>query len=106
MYFKVSSSLIELLILALLKQEDSYGYEISQTIKLISPIKESSLYPILKKLEKASYLSTYSQDHQGRRRKYYQLTPQGVEQLVFLKTEWEHYQNSINAIIEGRLKHD
>ena len=56
MYFPTSSTLIEFLILAILDKEDSYGYEISQTIKLIADIKESTLYPILKKLEKSQYL--------------------------------------------------
>ena len=57
-YFPTSSALIEFLILALVEKEDSYGYEISQTIKLLANIKESTLYPILKKLEKNSYLLT------------------------------------------------
>ncbi len=52
MYFPTSSILIEFLILAIIDREDSYGYEISQTIKLVANIKESTLYPILKKLEK------------------------------------------------------
>ena len=60
MYFPTSSALIEFLILAVLEQDDSYGYEISQTIKLIANIKESTLYPILKKLEGNSFLTTYS----------------------------------------------
>ena len=51
MSFPTSSALIEFLILAILEKDDSYGYEISQTIKLIANIKESTLYPILKKLE-------------------------------------------------------
>ena len=52
MYFPTSSILIEFLILAIIDREDSYGYEISQTIKLAANIKESTLYPILKKLKK------------------------------------------------------
>ena len=56
MYFPTSSILIEFLILAIIDREDSYGYEISQTIKLVANIKESTLYPILKKLEKAGYM--------------------------------------------------
>ena len=50
------------------------GYEISQTIKLIANIKESTLYPILKKMEGNSFLTTYSREFQGRMRKYYSLT--------------------------------
>ena len=106
MYFPTSSTLIEFLILAILESEDSYGYEISQTIKLIANIKESTLYPILKKLEKNRYLTTYSQEYQGRKRKYYSLTLRGQKQLVSLKKEWELYTSMIKGIIEGSVRHD
>ncbi|MDQ8765762.1 PadR family transcriptional regulator, partial [Streptococcus ruminantium] len=49
MYYPVSSVLIEFLILSIIEKQDSYGYEISQTIKIVADIKESTLYPILKK---------------------------------------------------------
>ena len=88
MSFPTSSALIEFLILAILEKDDSYGYEISQTIKLISNIKESTLYPILKKLEQNDCLTTYSQEYQGRKRKYYSLTAYGHEHLLTLKEEW------------------
>lgn len=52
MYFPVSALLIEFMILSIVNREDSYGYEISQTIKLVADIKESTLYPILKKTGK------------------------------------------------------
>ena len=106
MYFPTSSTLIEFLILAILESEDSYGYEISQTIKLIANIKESTLYPILKKLEKNRYLTTYSQEYQGRKRKYYSLTPEGRKQLNTLKREWELYTATGNGIKEGSIRHD
>lgn len=86
--------------------EDSYGYAISHTIKKLANIKESTLYPILKKLEKAGYLSTYQQEYQGRKRKYYAITDSGKEQLAFLKTEWKLYQEKVDEIIEGRLEDD
>lgn len=106
MAFPTSSVLIEFLILAVLEREDSYGYEISQTIKLIANIKESTLYPILKKLEKSGFLTTYSQEFQGRKRKYYSLTEVGREQLVTLKDEWTTYTDTIQGIIEGSIRHD
>ena len=106
MYFPTSSALIEFLILAVLEQGDSYGYEISQTIKLIANIKESTLYPILKKLEASGFLTTYSREFQGRMRKYYSLTNRGVEQLVTLKEEWTLYTETVNGIIEGGIRHD
>ena len=86
--------------MAVLEQGDSYGYEISQTIKLIANIKESTLYPILKKLEASGFLTT-SRGLSGRMRKYYSLTNRGVEQLVTLKEEWTLYTDTVNGIIEG-----
>lgn len=106
MYFPTSSILIEFLILAIIDREDSYGYEISQTIKLAANIKESTLYPILKKLEKAGYMTTYSQEYQGRKRKYYSITSEGKEQLAFLNKEWLTYKETLDGIVEGRLRHD
>ena len=106
MYFPTSAALIEFLILAILEQGDSYGYEISQTIKLIAKIKESTLYPILKKLETNRYLTTYSHEYQGRMRKYYSLTEIGEEKLFVLREEWTLYTDTINGIIEGSVRHD
>ena len=106
MSFPTSSALIEFLILAILEKDDSYGYEISQTIKLIANIKESTLYPILKKLEQNDCLTTYSQEYQGRKRKYYSLTAYGHEHLLTLKEEWQTYTMTISGIIEGSIRHD
>lgn len=79
MYYPVSSLLIEFLVLSVVEGSDSYGYEISQTVKLAARIKESSLYPILRKLEQNGYLSTYNQEFQGRNRKYYSITAEGKQ---------------------------
>ena len=56
-YYPVSAVLTECLILSVVEQQDSYGYEISQTVKLVAAIKESTLYPILRKLETGGYLT-------------------------------------------------
>ena len=106
MYFPVSAVLTEFLILAILDSNDSYGYEISQTIKLIANIKESTLYPILKRLVQNDYLTTYDQDYNGRRRRYYSLTDSGREQLTVRKAEWKLYTKTIDGIIEGSIRHD
>ena len=104
MYFPVSALLIEYLILTIVETQDSYGYEISQTIKLVADIKESTLYPILKKLEKAGFLTTYSQEFQGRKRKYYSITECGKEQIEYLDGEWAVYRDTIDGIVEGRIR--
>ena len=58
----------------------------------------------LKKLEKNGYLTTYSQEFQGRKRKYYSITDSGKEQLVYLNKEWISYRDTIDGIIEGRIR--
>lgn len=106
MYFPVSALLIEFMILSIVNREDSYGYEISQTIKLVADIKESTLYPILKKLEKAGYVTTYSAEYQGRKRKYYSITEAGKTQMAYLQGEWKSYRDTIDDIIVWRKKND
>ena len=104
MYFPVSSLLTEFLILAVVDREDSYGYEISQTVKLVADIKESTLYPILRRLEQSGYLTTYNRQYQGRNRKYYAMTDAGRTQLAFLREEWHAYRTTIDDITEGGLR--
>ena len=104
MYYPVSALLIEFLILSIVDTQDSYGYEISQTVKIVADIKESTLYPILKKLEKGGFVTTYSPEFQGRKRKYYSITDDGRKQLEFLHREWNSYRDTIDGIIEGRIR--
>ena len=101
MYFPVSALLIEYMILTVVESKDSYGYEISQTVKKAADIKESTLYPILKK---AGYLTTYSQEYQGRKRKYYSITEEGRAQITYLSNEWQVYKDTVDGIIEGRIR--
>ena len=104
MYYPISALLIECLILSILNVKESYGYEISQTIKMVSQIKESTLYPILRKLETNGYVTTYVREYQGRKRKYYIITEKGREQLHFLEGEWKSYRDTIDGIMEGRIR--
>ena len=100
-YYPVSAVLTECLILSVVEQQDSYGYEISQTVKMVASIKESTLYPILRRLETDGYLTTYSEEFQGRKRKYYSITEDGRKQLEYLRKEWREYRDTIDDIVEG-----
>ncbi|MBK1468044.1 PadR family transcriptional regulator [Parvimonas parva] len=103
MYYPISALLIECVILSIIDVKDSYGYEISQSVKKISYIKESTLYPILKKLEQNEFLTTYDSEYNGRKRKYYRITLTGKTQLKFLKSEWITYRDEIDKIVVGGL---
>ncbi len=106
MYYPLSALLIECLILSIVKNRDSYGYDISQTIKTVATIKESTLYPILKKLTSDGYLTTYTETVNNRARKYYAITDSGRAHLDYLEKEWQEYRNAIDAIIKGGSHHD
>ena len=103
-YYPVSAVLTECLILSVVEQQDSYGYEIRKDLSACIDISESTLYPILRKLETGGYLTTYSQEFQGRKRKYYSITEAGRDQLEYLRKEWREYRDTIDDIVEGRLR--
>lgn len=73
--------LIELMVLASLKYEDSYGYLINQEINEVIDLSESTLYPILRRLEKQDMVETYQTIYNSRVRKYYRITKEGLKKL-------------------------
>ena len=74
--------------LAAIKDEDSYGYRIVKDMAPYVEISESTLYPILRRLEAAELLSVRTAEHNGRLRKYYHITPAGLERIEQFKNEW------------------
>ena len=89
MDIQLKRGLLDICVLASIKNEDSYGYKIIKDIKTYVEISESTLYPILRRLESAELLSVRSAEHSGRLRKYYHITPAGRARLDAFKTEWE-----------------
>lgn len=81
--------IIEVCVLAVLKKGPSYGYMIIRELEQCFEISESTLYPILKRLEQNGSLKTYRQEHNGRIRKYYQLTQEGQYKIDAFLDEWD-----------------
>ena len=98
---------IEMCVLALIDRKDMYGYEIVQSIAFYTEINEGTVYPILRRLETAEMLTVRTAEHNGRLRKYYHLTPQGLARIEQFKTEWEQIVNIYQFILstEG-TEHD
>ncbi len=101
MIFPLSPPMFDLLILSITEKEDSYGYQLSQKIKNVSGVKDSTLYPILKRLQEQGYLSVYDQPFQGRNRRYYRLTESGRQRYQELMEEWQLHKEAINQILKG-----
>ena len=101
MVFQIGTSLLDACVLSCLAQEDTYGYILTQQIKDLVQISESTLYPVLRRLQKDGYLITYDKPYQGRNRRYYQITPLGKEQLENYQLEWIQYKKKVDKILGG-----
>jgi PadR family transcriptional regulator, regulatory protein PadR len=86
---QVKKGVIEIFVLAILSKGDSYGYKLVSDLIDHIEMSESTLYPILRRLEKADELKTYSEVYQGRHRKYYQMTEKGRIHMDEFLSEWE-----------------
>ena len=102
MDIQLKRGLLDVCVLAAIKQEDSYGYKINKDMKPYVELSESTLYPILRRLEAAQLLSVHSAEHNGRLRKYYHITEQGQKRLEDFKAEW----NEIVSIYEFVTRED
>ena len=94
---------VEILVLEVVAQGPSYGYEITQTVLSRSAgsfeLKEGSLYPALHRLERQKLLDSYWTEHDGRRRKYYKLTAAGRKALAARRQEWQSFATGVNGVL-------
>ena len=86
---QLKRGILDVCVLAAIKNEDSYGYKIIKDLKPYIELSESTLYTILKRLETASMLTVRSAEHDGRLRKYYHITEKGVKRIEEFKEEWQ-----------------
>ena len=98
---QIKRGLIENCILAALAREDSYGYQIIKDISSFVAVTESTLYPILRRLEGAGALTVYSVEHNGRLRKFYHLTAVGRARLESFAADWGEIAAMYDFIREG-----
>ena len=88
MDIQMKRGLLDVCVLTSLRSEESYGYQIIKDVKPYVEISESTLYPILRRLESAELISVRTAEHNGRLRKYYRITPAGLERIEAFKEEW------------------
>ena len=106
MAFKIESSLLDACALAILKRGDTYGYEITQEMKKSIVVSESTLYPVLRRLQKEQLCRTYDQPYQGRNCRDYSITEKGIAQLSDYLRQWREYRTAIETLLEGPNSND
>lgn len=89
MDIQLKRGLLDVCVLAAIKNEESYGYQIIKDMKPYVELSESTLYTILKRLEKADMLTVRTAEHGGRLRKYYRITETGVARIEEFKKDWK-----------------
>ncbi len=90
---QLKRGLLDVCVLAAIKNEDSYGYRIIKDMKPYLVLSESTLYTILKRLETADMLTVRTAEHGGRLRKYYHITPLGLRRIEEFREEWKQIES-------------
>ena len=98
---QLKRGLLDVCVLAAIKNEDSYGYKIIKDMKPYLELSESTLYTILKRLETASMLTVRTAEHDGRLRKYYHITAAGHQRIEDFKAEWKEVISIYQFVTKG-----
>ena len=103
MVFNTGAALLDAIVLAVVSHDEigTYGYKITQEVRQVIDLSESTLYPVLRRLQKYGFLDVYDRECGGRNRRYYRITSEGVGQLNTYRREWSEYAGKISGIFEG-----
>ena len=103
MVFNTGAALLDAIVLAVVSRESqgTYGYKITQDVRQVLEVSESTLYPVLRRLPKDQGLEVYDMQFDGRNRRYYKVTDRGMAQLNLYREEWKVYSKKISEIFEG-----
>ena len=105
MVFNTGAALLDAIVLAVISREPEglYGYKITQDVRKAIDVSESTLYPVLRRLQKDECLAVYDMEFGGRNRRYYKITSKGQAQLNLYQAEWTSYSTKITGIFTGRI---
>lgn len=105
MIFNTGAALLDAIVLAIVSRQmdGTYGYKITQEVRQVIELSESTLYPVLRRLQKDECLEVFDQQFDGRNRRYYKITDKGRAQLNLYISEWMSYSRKINQIFEGGI---
>lgn len=104
MIFNVTGRLLDACVLGLLREKDTYGYDLNQQIAKYMEISESTLYPVLRRLTKENALISYDVPFDGRNRKYYHITDVGKTILEEYQENWKTHSHIVTTLLEGGME--
>ncbi len=98
--FPISAALLDAMVLSLVDREETYGYKITQDMQNAVNVSESTLYPVLRRLQKSGALETFDQPFMGRNRRYYRITALGRAMLSQYRLDWKDHKIQVDSILE------
>jgi PadR family transcriptional regulator PadR len=98
---QASGVLLDGCVLSLLSAEEAYGYILTQRVKDSLGVSESTLYPVMRRLQTDEYLSVYDKPHNGRNRRYYKITERGLERRDECLAQWDSFKGRVDGIFGG-----
>lgn len=103
MVFNTGAALLDVIVLAVVSkdEEGTYGYKITQDVRKAIEVSESTLYPVLRRLQKDGCLLVYDVECGGRNRRYYRITEEGRKKLEEYRNEWQEYSTNITRLFMG-----
>ena len=103
MTFSTGAQVLDSVVLSIVARdgEGTYGYKITQDVRSVIEVSESSLYPVLRRLQAAGLLETYDKEFSGRNRRYYKITVQGMAALHGYRRDWLDYRGRMDGILLG-----
>lgn len=97
--FPIGDALLDALVLSIVEKNDVYGYRLTRDIQKVFELSESTVYPVLRRLEQYGYLETYDVPCTGRNRRYYHITDTGKKVLAYYRAEWIEHRDKINPFL-------
>lgn len=97
--FPISAALLDAMVLSLVNREETYGYKITQDMQDAAKVSESTLYPVLRRLQKSGALETFDRAYMGRNRRYYRITALGEAMLRQYRLDWKQHKFQIDLIL-------
>ena len=102
MGFQIGGAILDFVVLSILSKKDEYGYVLTQEVREILDVSETSMYPALKRLQKIGFLDTYDMPYQGRNRRYYKITSDGQKALSEYVLQWKDFKGKMDSLTEDK----
>ena len=100
--FPISAALLDAMVLSLVAREETYGYKITQDMQIAAKVSESTLYPVLRRLQKNGALETFDRAYMGRNRRYYKITALGEAMLSQYRVDWSEHKEQVDSVLVAK----